>query len=88
MGETTKPLEENNSKAAPDGGGQQSLVLKTSLIKTLRELQSPYPEGDPTRGLVDSLISDVQRETNETLLYHKIKILNELLQGELQETQR
>ena len=76
-------MEENDRKVTADGGRQQSLVLKTSLIKTLKELQSPLPDDDPIRLLIDALIDEVQNESDETRLYHKIKILNELLQTEL-----
>lgn len=83
MGEKAKPMEENDRQVAADGSRQQSVVLKTAIIKTLKELQAPLPKDDPASLLIDSLIADVKNETNEIKLYHKIKILNESLQTAL-----
>lgn len=59
------------------------MVLKESLVKTLKELQIGLGKDDPIYILSDSLIQDAQDETNTAKIYHQIKILNEVLQREL-----
>lgn len=76
-------MEENDFKDPKIGSRRASLVLKESLVKTLRELQIGLGKDDPIYILSDSLIQDAQDETNTAKIYHQIKILNEVLQREL-----
>jgi len=76
-------MEENDFKDPKIGSRRASLVLKESLVKTLKELQIGLGKDDPIYILSDSLIQDAQDETNTAKIYHQIKILNEVLQREL-----
>jgi len=76
-------MEENDFKDPKIGSRRASLVLKESLVKTLKELQIGLGKDDPIYILTDSLIQDAQDETNTAKIYHQIKILNEVLQREL-----
>lgn len=57
--------------------------FKTSILKSLNEIQSPYTKGSVTWRQVEEMKALVQRESDNVKLAHMLKIMVELLGREI-----